>query len=183
MKETNETLIKSANDLKVEITKLNGEKVVDEECCTSIVLMLKNSGEMGTSFLGAHNKTILRAMKKAINKYFKILNKSLKSAPNEENIIVEKDVAPPDVQNNTGTNNFVDESNKLQNNTEKSVEKNNSDKDTLSKKSKKKSNKNKLNKTLHKSKSNGKSAEQQSIDEVQEIIKDIKRMQDKYKEK
>ena len=186
MEETKETLIKSANDLKINITKLNGEIVVDEECCTSIVLMLKNTGEIGTSFLGAHNPDILKALKKAINKYFRLLKKQLKTAPNEENIEVNKNedlkeeikLNNDNIENKNNTN--TDNDNKDNKNKKSVKTTKNTNKKTTSKKSTSNNNSKQKNTTKN-NKAKEKTAEEKSIDEVQEIIKDIKRMQDEYK--
>ena len=191
--EENETIIKSANDLKVTITKLNGERVVDEDCCTSIVLMLKNNGQIGTSFLGAHNPEILKALKKAVNQYLRVLKKQLKTAPSMDDVVVNKD-EPLDEDKI-----YKAEDVELKTNNDKvqPQDKSSTDKSTTNKS---KSNKTKLNKTASKShtdkskkqsqkseksdKTNSnkiRSDEEKSIEEVQEIIKDIKRMQDEYK--
>lgn len=83
---SDETLFKCPNDLKINITKTNGEVVIDEECCTTVSIVLKNSGELATSFLGAHNPEIVKVLERATKLYFKSIRKTLKEAfKSEEN--------------------------------------------------------------------------------------------------
>ena len=79
MEKKDEKILKCANDLKVSITKLNGEILMQEDCCTMIQLVLKNSGEMATSFFGSHNPQIIKILEKALKGYFKSLKKTLKN--------------------------------------------------------------------------------------------------------
>lgn len=74
-----EKMLKTGNDLTVDIKKSNGEIVFHEECCTTIQLVLKNSGEIATSFFGAHNPQIVKIFDKSLKKYFKALKKRLKN--------------------------------------------------------------------------------------------------------
>ena len=85
MEEKKETpKLKCPNELNVTVKKDNGETVVNEDCCTSIVVLLKNSGDIATSFLGAHNKNIIKCLDRATKRYFKILKKTLKSIESQE---------------------------------------------------------------------------------------------------
>jgi hypothetical protein len=82
--EKKSNVFKCPNDLNVTVKKDNGETVVNEDCCTSIVVLLKNSGDIATSFLGLHNKSIIKCLDRATKKYFKILKKTLKTVVVEE---------------------------------------------------------------------------------------------------
>jgi hypothetical protein len=85
MEEKKETpKLKCPNELNVTVKKDNGETVVNEDCCTSIVVLLKNSGDIATSFLGVHNKNIIKCLDRATKRYFKILKKTLKSIESQE---------------------------------------------------------------------------------------------------
>lgn len=85
MEEKKETpKLKCPNELTVTVKKDNGETVVNEDCCTSIVVLLKNSGDIATSFLGAHNQNIIKCLDRATKRYFKILKKTLKSIESQE---------------------------------------------------------------------------------------------------
>ena len=85
MEEKKETpKLKCPNELNVTVKKDNGETVVNEDCCTSIVVLLKNSGDIATSFLGVHNKNIIKCLDRATKRYFKILKKTLKSIETQE---------------------------------------------------------------------------------------------------
>ena len=75
-----EPLFRCPNDLKVNVVKSNGEIVFDEECCTMVSVVLKNSGELATSFLGAHNPEIVKVLRKATAMYFKSIKKKLKES-------------------------------------------------------------------------------------------------------
>ena len=66
------------NDLRLAITGENDEFLVDEKCCTCINVILKNDGQIMTSFLGAHNPEIVKTLEKAQKAYFKGLKKTLK---------------------------------------------------------------------------------------------------------
>lgn len=71
-------MFKCPNDLRVSIKKDNGEMVLDESCCTNLSILVKNSGEMATSFIGAHSPELIRVLEKSLKKYFKTLKKTLK---------------------------------------------------------------------------------------------------------
>ena len=66
------------NDLRLAVTGENEEYLVDEKCCTCINVILKNDGQIMTSFLGAHNPEIVKVLEKAQKAYFKELKKTLK---------------------------------------------------------------------------------------------------------
>ena len=60
--EKEDLLFKCANDLNVTVKKDNGEIVMNEDCCTCVNLVLKNTGELATSFLGSHNPDIIKVL-------------------------------------------------------------------------------------------------------------------------
>ena len=66
------------NDLRLVVTGEKEEYLVDEKCCTCINIILKNDGQIMTSFLGAHNPEIVKTLEKAQKAYFKELKKTLK---------------------------------------------------------------------------------------------------------
>ena len=66
MEENKENMFKTANDLKVTVTKSNGEVVIDEECCTMVSIILKNTGDIAASFFGAHNPEVVRVLEKSL---------------------------------------------------------------------------------------------------------------------
>ena len=78
MSEKKEPVFKCPNDLKINITKSNGEVIIDEECCTAVSVILKNSGELATSFFGAHNPEMVKVIEKATKMYFKAIKKALR---------------------------------------------------------------------------------------------------------
>ena len=67
------------NDLRLTIKAEEKEILVDEVCCTSVNIILKNDGQIMTSFLGAHNPEIIKNLEKALKLYFKGIKKTLKS--------------------------------------------------------------------------------------------------------
>lgn len=73
-----ENIFKCPNELRVSIKKDNGEMVIDEDCCTNLSILVKNTGEIATSFLGAHSPELIKILDKTLKKYFKILKKTLK---------------------------------------------------------------------------------------------------------
>ena len=77
MDKKNETLFKCPNDLNIKITKSTGEIVFDEDCCTNVSIILKNTGEMATSFLGSHNPQLVKVLEKTLKQYFKGIKKTL----------------------------------------------------------------------------------------------------------
>ena len=96
MAKKQDPIFKCPNDLKINVTKSNGEVVIDEECCTSVSVILKNSGEMATSFFGAYNSDVIKILEKAIKVYFKGVKKTLKNesmpSAEEEIKVVDKDI-------------------------------------------------------------------------------------------
>jgi len=70
--------INTENDLRLAITGENEEFLLDEKCCTCMNIILKNDGQIMTSFLGAHNPDIVKTLEKAQKAYFKELKKTLK---------------------------------------------------------------------------------------------------------
>lgn len=76
--EENKTIFKTPNDMTVKVSKFNGEVVLEEECCTCVSIILKNSGEMATSFLGSHNPQLVKVLEKTLKQYFKSIKKELK---------------------------------------------------------------------------------------------------------
>ena len=75
MEEKDEKIFKTPNDLKINVTKSNGEVVIDEECCTMVSIILKNSGDIAASFFGAHNPDVVRVLEKSLKGYFKGIKK------------------------------------------------------------------------------------------------------------
>lgn len=89
MSEEDKKVFKCPNDFKVTMSKHNGEVVLDEECCTAVSIILKNTGEIATSFFGAHNKDVIKILEKTLKVYFKSIKKTLKTeASMEEEIKV-----------------------------------------------------------------------------------------------
>ena len=71
-------IIPCANDLKISAKKYTGEYILEEDCCTAITMILKNDGDLGISFMGAHNLDIVKMVEKNWKQYFKKLKKTLK---------------------------------------------------------------------------------------------------------
>lgn len=80
MEEKEEKIFKTPNDLKVNVTKSNGEVVIDEECCTMVSIIMKNTGDMAASFFGAHNPDVVRVLEKSLKNYFKGIKKELRKS-------------------------------------------------------------------------------------------------------
>lgn len=74
-----EKIFKTPNDLKINVTKSNGEVVIDEECCTMVSIILKNTGDIAASFFGAHNPEVVKILEKSLKGYFKGIKKELKN--------------------------------------------------------------------------------------------------------
>lgn len=66
------------NDLNVAIIKDGKDLLINEDCCTCVNIMLRNDGQILTSFLGSHNPYIVAQLEKAQKFYFKSLKKALK---------------------------------------------------------------------------------------------------------
>ncbi|MBQ7351328.1 MAG: hypothetical protein IJW59_00460 [Clostridia bacterium] len=94
-----EKVFKCPNDLSVSVTKFNGDILIKEDGCTVVQLLLKNTGEMATSFFGAHSPQVIKVMEKALKGYFKKLKKTLKEEyrkDGNDEIEVKTDELPPD---------------------------------------------------------------------------------------
>ena len=94
--EENKTIFKTPNDMTVKVSKFNGEVVLEEECCTCVSIILKNSGDMATSFLGSHNPQLVKVLEKTLKQYFKSIKKELKKEyknTEEEIKVVSEDIA------------------------------------------------------------------------------------------
>ena len=97
MEENNENMFKTPNDLKVTVAKSNGEVVIDEECCTMVSIILKNTGDIAASFFGAHNPEVVRVLEKSLKEYFKGIKKELRKnyyENSEDEIKVVKEEIP-----------------------------------------------------------------------------------------
>ncbi|MBE5736226.1 MAG: hypothetical protein E7356_02565 [Clostridiales bacterium] len=79
MAKEKQPLFKCGNDMKINVSKFNGEVVFDEECCTIVGVIMKNTGEIATSFFGAHNPEVIKVLEKSLKMYFKSIKKTLKS--------------------------------------------------------------------------------------------------------
>lgn len=71
-------IFKCPNDLRLTLKKDNGEYVIDEDCCTAISLLVKNTGEIATNFSGAHSPNLVKILEKSLKRYLKDLKKTLK---------------------------------------------------------------------------------------------------------
>lgn len=71
-------IFKCPNDLRVTLKKDSGEYVIDEDCCTAISILVKNTGEIATNFSGAHSHDLIKILEKSLKKYLKELKKTLK---------------------------------------------------------------------------------------------------------
>ena len=96
MSKDNKTLFRCGNDLKINVSKCTGETVLDEECCTVVGVILKNTGEIATSFFGAHNPEVIKVLEKTLKVYFKSIKKTLKQEFKKEGSndikVVDKDI-------------------------------------------------------------------------------------------
>ena len=66
------------NDINVAVIKDGKDLLINEDCCTCINILLKNDGQILTSFMGSHNPYIVSQLEKAQKAYFKALKKALK---------------------------------------------------------------------------------------------------------
>ena len=89
-------IFKCPNHMKVTVKKDGGELALDEDCCTSMIILLKNDGNMATSFYGYHNEKVIKIMEKAQKKYFKSLKKRLKTESVEDDITIKAEDMPED---------------------------------------------------------------------------------------
>lgn len=104
-KQENKLIFNTPNDINVKVSKFGGEVVVNEECCTSIHILLKNTGDMATSFLGAHSPELIKVIEKSFKKYFKTLKKQLRTAENMDNVEVKpEEKIPEDKKLDTNNN-------------------------------------------------------------------------------
>jgi len=78
-------IIPCANDLKISVKKYTGEYILEEDCCTAVAMILKNDGDLGISFMGAHNLEIVKMIEKNWKQYFKKLKKTLKDELKKHN--------------------------------------------------------------------------------------------------
>lgn len=72
-------LFKCPNDIRLTMKKDNGEYIIDESCCTTISVIVKNTGEIATNFSGSHNPNLVKILGKAMKKYMRELKKKLKA--------------------------------------------------------------------------------------------------------
>lgn len=72
-------LFKCPNDIRLTIKKDSGEYIIDESCCTTLSVMIKNTGEIATNFSGSHNPDLVKILSKAMKKYMRELKKKLKA--------------------------------------------------------------------------------------------------------
>jgi len=84
MSKSKDPIFKCPNDIKVSVSKYNGEVILDEDCCTTVSIIMKNSGEIATSFFGAHNPEVIKVLEKTLKMYFKSIKKTLKSEYRKE---------------------------------------------------------------------------------------------------
>ena len=89
-------IFKCPNHMKVTVKKDGGELALDEDCCTSMIILLKNDGNMATSFYGYHNEKVIKIMEKAQKKYFKSLKKRLKTESIDDDITIKNEDIPED---------------------------------------------------------------------------------------
>lgn len=78
------TKFNTENDLRLTIKADEKEILLDEVCCTSVNIILKNDGQIMTSFLGAHNPEIIKDLERTLKLYFKGIKKALKAKPHDE---------------------------------------------------------------------------------------------------
>ena len=107
-KDKKEPIFKTPNDIHTIVTIDDKETVLDETGCTTLSIILKNTGDIATSFLGAHSPEIINLLAKASKRYLKVLKKQVKGFV-EDNIEVNKDT--PNPTNDTATDIVKDENN------------------------------------------------------------------------
>jgi len=99
MDDQNKELFKTPNDIKVNVTKFDGEVIINEDCCTMLSIIMKNSGDVACSFFGAHNPEIIKVLEKSLKGYFKAIKKELKKnyATDDESIkVLNEDIPQKD---------------------------------------------------------------------------------------
>lgn len=79
MEKNDELKYNTVNELNLKVTGARNQKLIDENCCTCINIILQNDGKIQTSFLGAHNPEIIKNLEHALKVYFKGLKKTLKA--------------------------------------------------------------------------------------------------------
>lgn len=95
--EEKEPVFKTPNDIHTVVTVDDQSTVLDEKGCTVISIVLKNTGDIATSFLGAHNPDLIRILEKATKKYLKSIKRTLKKGiPDEGDIEVHRDTPHPE---------------------------------------------------------------------------------------
>ena len=65
-------------DINVCIKQKSGQVLMNEDCCTVVNFVLKNNGDLASSFFGNHNLDIVKAIEKGYKIYFRKLKKELK---------------------------------------------------------------------------------------------------------
>ncbi len=78
------------NDINIVISSKADGVLLDEDGCTVINIVLKNTGEIGTSFLGVHNEFIIKELSKAQKIYLRALRKTLKQERKLANATMEQ---------------------------------------------------------------------------------------------
>lgn len=79
------------NDVRVIIKSKTDGVLFDQDCCTTINIILNNDAQIATSFLGIHNESIIKSMERAIKIYFKALKKTLKEERKRAKEIIDTD--------------------------------------------------------------------------------------------
>lgn len=93
-------LFKCPNDIRLTIKKDSGEYIIDESCCTTLSVMIKNTGEIATNFSGSHNPDLVKILSKAMKKYMRELKKKLKADYKEarEELKLKQEDIPEDMK-------------------------------------------------------------------------------------
>lgn len=93
-------LFKCPNDIRLTIKKDNGEYIIDESCCTTISVIVKNTGEIATNFSGSHNPDLVKILSKAMKRYMRELKKKLKADYKEarEELKLKREDIPDDMK-------------------------------------------------------------------------------------
>lgn len=66
------------NNIRVNIKKDGSQQLFDEDCCTVVSLVLRNNGELATSFYGALSPHILNTLETEQKKYFDQLRQQMR---------------------------------------------------------------------------------------------------------
>jgi len=99
LEECTAPLLPCANDLRLSVKKYTGEYVIDEDCCTALTLILKNDGNIATSFMGAHNVLVVKTLEKSLKQYFKAIKKTLKAEQKKKSTEDEIKIVKSDEEN------------------------------------------------------------------------------------